>query len=121
MLPTTVWIPGEADPHHGGDAGGDGIEHSPHEASNAAPRIATVSAPTCAAGDTITMTLTHPAAVGTRSAPRTAIDLWNTLLSLYLASRAHGASATGEAYPETTAGDVRRVAAGFSRQLCLPV
>ena len=38
----------------------------------------------------------------------------------YLASRAHGASATGEAYPETTAGDVRRVAAGFSRQLCLP-
>jgi hypothetical protein len=50
----------------------------------------------------------------------TAFDLWQGLLTSYLDTRNVGVSAEGEAFPETTAGDVRRVAAQLSRELCHP-
>lgn len=50
----------------------------------------------------------------------TALDLWDQLFHGYFAVRNAGASASGEAYPETTAGDVRRIALQLSRALCLP-
>lgn len=50
----------------------------------------------------------------------TALDLWDHLFSSHLAVRNAAASATGEAYPETNVGDVRRAALALSRALCLP-
>ena len=49
-----------------------------------------------------------------------AFDLWSGLFGAYLGTRNAAVSATGETYPETTAGDVRRTALAFSRELCLP-
>lgn len=78
----------------------------------------------CACGDTAASSHATEGSPATRriipQRGRTALDLWDALFASYLAARPHGASAIGEAYPETTTGDVRRVAVGLSRQLCLP-
>ncbi|MBZ0236233.1 MAG: hypothetical protein K8M05_28155, partial [Deltaproteobacteria bacterium] len=47
-------------------------------------------------------------------------DLWQELIGSYLDMRNAGVSATGEAFPETTAGDVRKASLVLSRELCLP-
>ncbi len=49
-----------------------------------------------------------------------AFDVWQDLLTGYIETRNIGMTAAGEAFPETTAGDVRRVAARLSRELCHP-
>ncbi len=49
-----------------------------------------------------------------------AFDLWQGLLGSHLETRNAAASTSGEAYPETTAGDVRRASLALSRELCLP-
>ena len=50
----------------------------------------------------------------------TALDTWHDLLTSYLGARPVGVSADGEAFPETTAGDVRRISSLLSRELCRP-
>ena len=50
----------------------------------------------------------------------TALDAWQSLLTTYLGARPVGVSADGEAFPETTTGDVRRIALLLSRELCRP-
>jgi hypothetical protein len=50
----------------------------------------------------------------------TALDTWHGLLTSYLDIRNVGLSDTGEAYPETTAGDVHRISMLLSRELCMP-
>ena len=57
---------------------------------------------------------------GDPHAPPTALDVWNQLLLSYLDLRNVGVSATGEAFPETTVGDVQRCVLQFSREHCLP-
>jgi len=47
-------------------------------------------------------------------------NLWQGLLGSYLNTRNAGASANGESFPETTAGDVRKASLALSRELCLP-
>jgi hypothetical protein len=47
-------------------------------------------------------------------------DLWQGLLGSYLDTRNAAQSASGETFPETTAGDVRKASFAFSRELCLP-
>ena len=47
-------------------------------------------------------------------------DLWNELFGSYLDTRNAGVSVDGEAFPETTVGDVRKASLALSRELCLP-
>jgi hypothetical protein len=47
-------------------------------------------------------------------------DLWQSLFGSYLETRNAAVSTTGEAFPETTAGDVRKASLVLSRELCLP-
>jgi hypothetical protein len=47
-------------------------------------------------------------------------DLWGELFGSYLDTRNAGVSASGEAFPETTVGDVRKASLALSRELCLP-
>lgn len=131
MLPTTVWIPRvprDPDLHHGDPAADDGAGivggpgcpggHVINPGPRAMPTNSGAATPPQSA-------LVTSASCGSRSPggpaqAGTALDLWTELLSSYLATRAQGTSATGELYPETSAGDVRRAALRFSRQLCLP-
>ena len=50
----------------------------------------------------------------------TALDTWQAILAAHLAARPNAVALTGETYPETTLGDVRRAALQFSRELCQP-
>lgn len=50
----------------------------------------------------------------------TALDLWREVLAAHLAARPNAVTPAGDAYPETTHGDVRRAALVFSRELCQP-
>ncbi len=59
-----------------------------------------------------------PGAPGAAGA--TALDVWHAILGAHLAARPSALTPTGEAYPETTLGDVRRAALVFSRELCQP-
>ena len=52
--------------------------------------------------------------------PRTALDTWRALLASHLAARPNVVGAVGSIYPACTAGDIRRAALRFSRELCLP-
>lgn len=47
-------------------------------------------------------------------------DLWQGLMTGYLDTRNAATSATGEAFPETSVGDVRKASLALSRELCLP-
>lgn len=47
-------------------------------------------------------------------------DLWQGLMSGYLDTRNAAPSTDGEAFPETTVGDVRKASLALSRELCLP-
>ncbi|HVV84770.1 MAG TPA: hypothetical protein VHE35_17010 [Kofleriaceae bacterium] len=111
MLPTTVWNAGDAERRHGAAA-------SPPASVNPSASAAGTDGGdplSCPVADAIALSRADA-----RTRARTALDLWSTLLARYLATRAPGASASGEPFPETSAGDVRRVAVEFSRQLCLP-
>lgn len=50
----------------------------------------------------------------------TALDVWREILAAHLAARPNAVTAAGDAYPETSHGDVRRAALVFSRELCRP-
>ncbi|MBE7448596.1 MAG: hypothetical protein HS111_06850 [Kofleriaceae bacterium] len=47
-------------------------------------------------------------------------DLWQGMVGSYLETRNALVSETGESFPETTAGDVKRASLLLSRELCLP-
>jgi hypothetical protein len=47
-------------------------------------------------------------------------DLWQDLYGSYLETRNAAVSATGESFPDTTTGDVRKASLVLSRELCLP-
>lgn len=47
-------------------------------------------------------------------------DLWQGLMTGYLDTRNAAASASGESFPETSVGDVRKASLALSRELCLP-
>ncbi len=47
-------------------------------------------------------------------------DLWQGLFASYLDTRNAATSASGEVFPQTTAGDVRKASLQLSRELCLP-
>jgi len=47
-------------------------------------------------------------------------DLWQGMLTSYLDTRNAAVSESGDAFPETTGGDVRKASLALSRELCLP-
>jgi hypothetical protein len=47
-------------------------------------------------------------------------DLWQGMLASYLDTRNAAVSDSGDTFPETTAGDVRKASLALSRELCLP-